>query len=344
VTKLFTGNGPAPIVEEELIKRAWRIFRRDPRELLGLDDAQAVELSGTLLVKVDVFDETTDWLPGMGLSDVGWKAVVAALSDVLVKGGRPLGVLLGLGLPEESWDAADELFRGVEEACSRLGARVWGGDTGRSDHLYLSVTAVGVAERLVPRSGARPGDVVMVAGPGVLSPVAYAVLLEHAPLCPGAERAIRRAYRPEPVDPGFWLSAARYATASIDDSDGLALSLHHLAEASGVRVELDLLPLSPELVQCAEAWGRDPVELALYRGGEEYSFIFTVPEECVERVVELAEGRGVRLWRVGRVVQGSGVYLKGYGEVERRGWSFGGWRGYRCSSASAASVHSSMSL
>ena len=320
---------PMPLrsrVEEELIARAWKFFRRDPAELLGYDDAQAVAFGGLLVAKVDVFDETTDWLPGMSMADAGWKAAVAALSDVLVKGAKPLGVLLGLGLPEDSCDAADELFQGVEEACRRMGAHVWGGDTNLSDHLYLSVTAVGVAERLVPRGGAQPGDVLMVAGFGIISPVAYAVLLENAPLCPGAEAAIRRAYRPEPVDAGFWLNVSRYATASIDDSDGFALSLHYLAEASGVGLELDNLPMSQQLVECTEAWGRDPVELALYRGGEEYSFIFTVPPDKVEHVLAEAEKRGVGAHVIGRVARGTGVHLKGYGEVQRKGWSFGSWR------------------
>lgn len=313
-------------MEQELIERAWSVFKRDPNELMGLDDAQAIRFEGTLVLKVDVFDETTDWLPGMALNDVGWKATIASLSDVLVKGAKPLGVLLGLGLPEDSWDAADELFRGVEEACRELGAYVWGGDTNRSDHLYLSVTAAGVAEKLVPRGGAKPGDAVMVAGWGILSPVAYALLLENAPPCPGAEESVVRAYRPKPVKPSFWLNVARLATASIDDSDGFALSLHYLADASGVRFELESLPLAPQLVECAERWGKDPIELALYRGGEEYSFIFTVPGDKVAVVLEESAKHGVPTWRVGRVVQGSGVHLMGYGEVERKGWShFRGW-------------------
>lgn len=325
-------------MEEEIIARAWRLFCRDPSELLGFDDAQAVNFSGVLVVKVDVFDETTDWLPGMAMGDVGWKATIAALSDVLVKGAKPLGVLLGLGLPEDSWDAVDELFQGVEEACRSLGAYVWGGDTNVSDHLYLSITAVAVAEQLVPRGGAKPGDVLLVAGSGILSPVAYTILLESAPLCSGAEAAVRRAYRPEPVSAGFWLSVSRLATASIDDSDGFALSLHYLAEASGVRLELDSLPLSPQLVECAETWGRNPVELALYRGGEEYSFIFTVPEDKVDIVLQEAEKHHVRVWRIGKVAQGSGVYLKHYGEVERKGWSFGAWREARPSNKNSRAL------
>ena len=91
--------------EEELIARAWTVFRRDPAELLGLDDAQAIDVQGTLVLNVDVFDESTDWLPGMTLRVVGWRAVVAGVSDVLVKGGKPLGILLAVGMPEELVDA-----------------------------------------------------------------------------------------------------------------------------------------------------------------------------------------------------------------------------------------------
>ncbi|MCS7104224.1 MAG: thiamine-phosphate kinase [Thermofilaceae archaeon] len=312
--------------ERELIERAWRVFKRDPRELLGLDDAQAAQLSGNIVFKIDVFDEVTDWLPGMTLQDAGWRAVTAAVSDVLVKGAKPVGVLLGLGLPEETVEVADTLFKGVEEACEALGVRVWGGDTGYSDHLYLAVAALGVAEKLVARSGAKPGDVLMMAGHEILTPAAYSVLLKGAELCEGLEEAVEITYRPKIVPRDFWLSVVDFVTASIDDSDGVALTLHYLAEASGVRLELENLPLSPLLVKCAEAWGEDPLELALYRGGEEYSFIFTVPEEKTSLVLTEAGKHRVRVWSIGRVVEGSGVYLKDYGEVKREGWSFGGWK------------------
>lgn len=314
--------------ERALIERAWKVFKRDPRELLGLDDAQAVELSGKVVFKVDVFDETTDWLPGMTLRDVGWKAVTAAVSDVLVKGARPLGVMLGVGLPEETLDAADGLFEGIEEACDKLGVRVWGGDTGSSDHLYVSVAVAGVAENLVPRSGARPGDTLMMSGHEVSTPAAYAVLLDGAEPCARVEEAIEVAYRPRLTKQEFWLEASRLATASIDDSDGLALTLHYLAEASGVRLVVEQLPLSAALLACAERWGRDPLEMALYLGGEEYNFVFTTRDP--DTILELAEKHGQKVWRIGKVVEGRGVVLEGYGEVEQRGWEhFGGWTARR---------------
>ncbi|RLF02111.1 MAG: hypothetical protein DRK00_10490, partial [Thermoprotei archaeon] len=287
--------------EEELIARAWTVFRRDPAELLGLDDAQAIDVQGTLVLNVDVFDESTDWLPGMTLRVVGWRAVVAGVSDVLVKGGKPLGILLAVGMPEELVDASHDLFVGVEEACRELGVRVWGGDLGASETLYVSVTAVGVARRLISRRGARPGDVLMAAGHEVLTPVAYALLLRGAKPCEGAEEAVQAAFRPKLVKPDFWLNVLEDVTASIDDSDGLALTLHRLAEASGVRLVVEALPLSRALVECAGEWGLDPLELALYGGGEEYTFIFTVKRGRESEVLSRAERHGVKAWRIGRV-------------------------------------------
>jgi len=306
--------------EEELIAQAWTIFRKDPAELLGLDDAQAIRVRGTLVLNVDVFDESTDWLPGMALSDVGWRAVVAGVSDVLVKGAKPLGILLAVGLPEDLVEASRELFTGVAEACEELGVKVWGGDLGASELLYVSVTAVGVAERLISRRGARPGDVLMIAGHEVLTPAAYALLLKGAKPCKEAGEALRAAFRPKLVKPEFWLEVLDSVTASIDDSDGLALTLHRLAEASRVRLVVETLPLSHALVRCAEEWGLDPLELALYGGGEEYNFVFTVEKEREDEVLERARKHGVKAWRVGRVEEGGGVYVEGLGEVERRGW------------------------
>lgn len=306
--------------EEKLIAEAWEIFRKDPAELLGLDDAQAINLEGTVVLNVDVFDETTDWLPGMSLRDVGWKAIVAGVSDVLVKGAKPLGVLLAVGIPEELADSIHELFMGVEEACEELGVRVWGGDTGASGSLYVSVTAVGVARRLVSRRGARPGDVLMAAGHEVVTPVAYMILLRGARPCSGAFEVLSTSFRPRLVKPEFWLEVVGDVTASIDDSDGLALTLHRLAEASRVRLVIEKLPLSPILVRCAKEWGLDPLKLALYGGGEEYTFLFTVRGGSVGRVMERARRHGVDVWKIGRVEEGEGVYLDGLGEVERRGW------------------------
>lgn len=308
--------------ERELVERVWKFLRRDPCELLGFDDAQAVELKGKIVANLDVFDEVTDWLPGMTLRDVGWKSVVMGVSDVLVKGAKPLGVMLGLGLPEELLDVADDLFIGIREACDDLGVHLWGGDTGSSDHLYIAVVAIGVADKLVARRGAKPGDLLMVAstGDGIETPVAYEVLLKGAPLCSKAHEAIRKAFRPRLVRAEFWLEITEYVTASIDDSDGFALSLHQLAESSGVKLVLDRVPMSSALVECAEAWGINPVEMALYAGGEEYSFIFTVPHKGEGEVIEKARKHGVRVWKIGRVEEGAGVYLRDYGEVEKRGW------------------------
>jgi len=307
--------------EWSIIEDAMRILPMDDRELLGFDDAQAIPLGEAfLVVNVDVFDEATDWLPGMSPRDAGWKATVSALSDVLVKGGRPLGVLVALGLPEEA-EFHEQLLEGISEACREYSVRVWGGDTGRSATTYLSMTAVGVAEKLCPRGGARPGDVLLCTGEVGVTSVAYKVLLEGFEPLEDMSRVLERAYRPRLPPQAFWLSAVPYVTSSIDDSDGFALSLHHLARASRAKIVVEHVPISGELALACGRWGLDALELALYEGGEEYNFIFTVGPDDLEAVEALAGVHGLKIYRVGRVEEGSGVFLEDGRAVEARGWT-----------------------
>ena len=150
--------------------------------------------------------------------------------------------------------------------------------------------------------------------------VAYKILLEGYPPVKGWRRALNAAYRPSLIDPSVWLELLPSVSSAIDSSDGLAMSLVQLADASGVKIVLDEVPISGVALRASEEWGLDPLELALYEGGEEYAFIFTLREE-----VDLPRGFSV----VGRVLEGKGVYVKsskGLVRVEPRGWVHGrGW-------------------
>lgn len=198
----------------------------------------------------------------VGLDDVGWKAVSAAVSDVAAMGCRPLYVLVTVcGPPDTDVDA---LYRGVAAATAEYGCPVVGGDLVGADRLVVSAAAAGETGHRAPvlRSGALPGDRVFVTGPlgasaaGLRLLRAGAVAADH-PLAlahrrPRARLAEGRAAR------------AAGATAMVDVSDGLAADLAHLAEASGVGVALDAVP--------AATGATDEEALA---GGEDYELLFT---------------------------------------------------------------------
>jgi thiamine-monophosphate kinase len=172
-------------------------------------------------------------------------------------------------------------------------------------------------ERLVGRSGGRPGDVLLLTGE-LGGAAAGLALLEHAerrvdPLIGGQTRhsaLIARQLEPEPrLAAGQALGRAG-ATAMIDLSDGLGGDARHVAEASGVALRVDgaALPHATGLDEVASALGIDPWRLLL--GGEDYELLAAVPPQRVDAARTGVEETGAGLAVIGEVVPGTGVEIR----------------------------------
>ncbi|WP_234023341.1 thiamine-phosphate kinase [Sorangium cellulosum] len=214
----------------------------------------------------------------MSFEDLGYRATMAAASDLAAMGARPVGLLAALVLPR---DVSDEdllaLARGQRLACDAIGTAILGGNLSRGGELSITTTALGAAAAPLRRDGARPGDTIALAGPVGLAAAGLALLERAAaPAGAAAERAIQAFRRPlARIDAG--LRAGAGAGAAIDISDGLAADLGHLARASGVRVLLDPAALvTAELAGAAALLGADALELALH-GGEDYAVAVAGP-------------------------------------------------------------------
>jgi thiamine-monophosphate kinase len=220
------------------------------------------------------FSEPEDW---------GWKAVAVNLSDLAAMGAAARWLLVALTVPDQaSLTLLQRLYAGIGEACEAFAVALVGGDTSGGPALSLAVTALGEADRAVTRAGARPGDRLVVSGPLGAAAAGLALLerddqpaRELLGRFPGLAAAHRRP-RPE-LATGMRLAHAG-ATAMIDLSDGLAGDALHLAEASGVGIELHdaAVPLAPGVAEAAALLGRDPAELAL-GGGEDYLLAAALP-------------------------------------------------------------------
>jgi len=276
------------------------------------DDCALLSVGGrTLAISIDLSLEgvhfRTDWL---AFKEIGWRATAAALSDLAAEGAEPVGVLVSVGLPGKGRgpvkgrrDPATEIMRGVGAAARSVGASVLGGDLVRSPRYLVDVCVLGVAQRPVRRSGARPGDGLWVTGRLGGARLALAAVRagrggRGGRLAP----ALRRRFaRPVPrIAAGRWL-ARRGARAMIDISDGLAGDAGHLAAASGVGVAIEL-----ERVPC---WpGVTP--LAAVRSGEEYELLVAMPRRFGPTDVK-AFGRatGLPLTRIGACTAGRGVRM-----------------------------------
>ncbi|MEW2590826.1 thiamine-phosphate kinase [Micromonospora aurantiaca] len=244
--------------------------------------------------------------------DVGHRAAAANLADIAAMGATPTALLVALCMPAEldpAW--AEELADGLGAEAALVGASVVGGDMSGSPTLTVAVTALGdlAGRDPVVRSGARPGDVVALAGRTGWSAAGYTVLSRGFRTPRLLVEAFRRPEVPYAAGPA---AAAAGATAMIDVSDGLLADLGHVATASGVAIDMsrDAFEVPRQMRDAAQALGVDPYTWIL-AGGEDHALAATFPADAA-----LPDG-----WRpVGRVAAGAGVTVDGAAYSGPRGW------------------------
>ena len=255
--------------------------------LVGIGDDVAV-LKGdgdtVWLATCDVLVEGSHFLrDSIAPRDLGRKALAVNLSDVASAGGSPRFALVSLGLPGDlAVEFIDELYHGLRDEATMFGVDIVGGNISRSRHgIFIDVFLVGVTPRqdVVLRSGASPGDRILLTGSIGDAAAGVALLLDPALKAPGSygPAAIARQHVPSPrVREGALIGRLRAATAMIDVSDGLAGDLAHICERSGVSARLwaERLPVHADNRALSRAARGDEWHFAL-RGGEDYELLFT---------------------------------------------------------------------
>ena len=288
---------------------ALRALATDPAARGFLDDAAVLPFGGsTLVLTHDMLMEGVHFLSADPPEDVAWKLVAVNLSDLAGKGARPLGLLLGYSLTLESdWDQG--FVRGLHAATEAFAAPLLGGDTVAAppgSPRALGLTAIGEAAGPVPsRTGAKAGDDLWVSGTIGEGGAGLRILLGEVK---GADILVERYRRPQPrLEPGQAL--APLVTAMMDVSDGLMIDAARMAEASGLslQLELDAVPLSPELVQ---ALGDDrSARIDASTAGDDYELLFAAPPQLSPEISALSSTLRLPLTRIGRFGPGSGLIL-----------------------------------
>ncbi|HEV7259361.1 MAG TPA: thiamine-phosphate kinase [Bosea sp. (in: a-proteobacteria)] len=303
--------------EFELIARHFAPIA-GPGGLGLLDDAGLLRPARgyEIVVTTDALVAGVHFFPDDPPASIARKALAVNLSDLAAKGAKPEGFVLSLALPkgwQEAW--LKGFASGLAAIAAEGGCPLIGGDTvSTPGPLTLSVTAFGSvpAGRMVLRSGAKPGDLVLVSGTigdGALG------LKAHGPDKPGWVSGLADRQRAFLADrylhpqPRLALAAALqgHASAAMDVSDGLVGDLAKLLKASGVGAEIDLdaVPLSAAARAAIMA---DPAlaELA-WTGGDDYEILFTASEREYPALAAAAEAAGIVLSRIGLVTDAAGV-------------------------------------
>ena len=283
------------------------------------DDAAVFPSPGERLVMttdtlVERVDFKLDYLSG---SDLGWKTMAVNVSDLAAMGAEPSQAVATLCLPPTTpLGFVADLIDGLADAATEWDVKLVGGDLSSADEISLGITLLGHTAAPVLRSGARPGDALLVSGDlGGSAGGLHLLTRDHRANGPLVERH----RRPRPRVELSRLLREVPVSAMIDISDGLIVDTGRLMKASGTgcRIHSRLVPVDPAL---SEVDALDPLHSALF-GGEDFELLFTVPSDAILEVTDAGERIGLALTQIGSVTHG-GDLLDGtaFDDLEGEGW------------------------
>ncbi len=313
--------------EQELIRKIMELFPTPDGVRLGIgDDCAVLDRERFDLVTTDSLVEGVhfrrDWSEP---EDIGWKILARCISDIAAMGGKPGVFFLNLVLgPGDDRAFVDGLLAGMKAASVELGGAsdgvgqgvrvsTAGGDVSATRGptvIAMMLLGSSPASGPVLRSGALPGDKIVLLGPTGLSGAAVDLLsgrfaaagvageAERYPALVGAHR------RPRPrALAGALLGERAIPSAMIDVSDGLARDLMHILARSavGARVELEKLPKHEELARLEAETGADVLQYML-AGGDDYELLMTVAPENMVELLTLAGAQGWTVYEIGEVL------------------------------------------
>lgn len=274
----------------------------DDAAILHFDSDEEVLVTTDLLMEGVHFDLT--YFP---LKHLGYKAVVANISDIYAMNGTPKQITVSLALSRKFCiEDIEELYAGIKLACSEYGVDIIGGDTTSSlTGLAISITAIGTAPKgaAVRRSGAKETDLICVTG-NLGAAYMGLQLLEREKIATagkdmqpdfqGKEYILERQLKPEArreVIEKLHEENIR-PTAMMDISDGLSSELMHICKQSGVgcRIYEERIPIDYQTAIMAEELNMNVATCAL-NGGEDYELLFTVPIADHEKVAAMKDVR-----------------------------------------------------
>ncbi len=292
--------------EIEIINRLKTLFPK-----IG-DDAEEFNITpGSIpLVSIDSFVQGVHFDLSLIIPyDAGYRSCAATLSDIAAMGGRPRVLLCALGMPEGSITLAESLARGMRSLADKFDTEIIGGDTVKSDTLFLSLCVIGEGKQIMRRKGAKIGDILCVTAPLGGSVAGFKALKQGLTSFKGV---IEKYIHPKPrIEEGLILS--EFATSVIDISDGLAIDLHHVLEESGVGAVIHNIPTEREAKELARLIGERADDFALY-GGEDFELLFTLDRANLDEI-----RKRMNFFEIGEIVKegmrfddGREVRLGGY--------------------------------
>ena len=276
-----------------------------------------------LVAKVDTLVESTDVPPGMKLEDVARKSIVSCVSDFAAKGVKPIFGIVSLTIPKRlSRSNIESLAKGFQRAAGEFKLKILGGDTNEGKELVINFSLFGISEKIVNRKGAKTNHVIITSGPFGYSGAGLSILLKNKN---GSKKFKAKAksavFRPN-CRLTFGLKNKNYFSSSMDSSDGLSTTLNEMSTQSKKKFVITRMPSENDVFDFASSNGLNANDL-IFNGGEEYEIVATANTSNLTRIKKYAKKHRIKLYEIGYVTKGRGVFYKRNGKLVRmkdKGW------------------------
>ena len=262
-----------------------------------------------LVIKIDTFVESTDLPPRMKLEDAARKSIVSCVSDFAAKGVKPIFGIVSLTIPKKlSRLNIESLAKGFQSAAKEFRLKILGGDTNEGKELVITFSLFGTAEKIVKRNGAKTNDLIICSGPFGYSAAGLSILLKNKKYSKTfGVKAKRSVFRPN-CRLEFGLKNKNYFSSAMDSSDGLSTTLIEMSKQSKKKFIITHTPSEKDISDFADL-NRIHVEDLIFNGGEEYEIVATINPTHLERIKKYAKNHKIRLYEIGYVTKGRGVFL-----------------------------------
>jgi len=284
------------IGEKELINRLGKFM---PKNQISDDCALFKTKNENLLVNTDSLVENVHFNDiTICPQDLGWKAVVSNISDLLSSGSKKtIGITISLVLPARTeWIWVEELYRGINKALKKYGGIILGGDCSNGNQKAISITAFGIQGELeLRRDACKPGDVILTTGIHGLSKLGFLIknkIYLDTDISLNKRlisKSIEHFCRPK-VYPNFLNNLLKTRSnkklkriGCTDSSDGLFQALQDLAIASNCKAIVNY-----EKIPKDKDWPKgDKWDEYYFFGGEDYELVFSLPKSWANNLCKL---------------------------------------------------------
>jgi thiamine-monophosphate kinase len=303
------------IIEDLVFKKTGKDMVSDDSFFFNLEEENIEKL---LVLNSDMLVSTTDVPPKMSYYQIGRKSVFMNLSDLLVKGVKPRGLIISLGLPKELKKREFiDIINGIIESSLDFNMEYIGGDINQTKELVINPTVFGLKSRsdIIYRSGIKVGDILVTNGKFGLTGVGFDILLNRRGDIedfPEYERSIMSVLEPNISGlEALILSDRQLATSSIDSSDGFSKSLLDLMKSNperGFEISFNENLFESEVRRYSQEFNV-PMEDLVFNAGEEYIHFFTIPANKFSKASKEIQTNGGNLFKIGKVISEEGIFI-----------------------------------